>query len=149
MLRAVASVIVGYFVMVLVVFLGFTAAYVSIGQANTFRPNSLEVTPLWLGIALTISTVAALAGGVTARLIARTSTPVRVLAVLVLVFGLLSAGLQMAAPPVDPADIPATISSLEAAGLARQPVWYGIVVAVIGAIGVMIGGAVVRRPATD
>ena len=61
MIRTILGVIIGYLVMVVIVFCTFTASYLLLGADRTFQPGSYEVT-VSLG-AKRASTAATLAEG--------------------------------------------------------------------------------------
>ena len=63
MLRAILSVIAGYFAMFMIVFLSFSAAYLALGVDGTFQPGTYEVRAVWLVISFVLGLLAAMAGG--------------------------------------------------------------------------------------
>ena len=63
MLRTIGSVILGYLVMFVVVFVGLTAAYLAMGTDRAFKPGVYDVTAIWLVVMFAISILAAFVGG--------------------------------------------------------------------------------------
>ena len=92
---------------------------------------------------------AILAGFVTA-LIAPSPrrTPVKVQAGITLVLGLAFAGMHMAIddPDKEPSKPVAEMTVFEAASESVAPPWYNFSIAVVGCVGVLIGGSLRPRP---
>ena len=63
MLRAAGAVILGYVVMVVIVFATLTGSYLAMGSEKVFQPGTYEVTSTWLVVMIVFSLVAAIAGG--------------------------------------------------------------------------------------
>lgn len=143
MLRAIASVIVGYLVLAALTMVFFTITFLSLGVDRTFYPGTYRSTPLWDGLALTISAFVALAGGAVCRLIARSRRPVYVLASIYLILGLTIAIMELSA--ADPGPRPPTVTSMDAARNTKQPLWYAFTIPFVGALFVTLGGSLVRR----
>lgn len=143
MLRAILSVIIGYIVMAIIVAIAFTIMQLALGTESVFKPASWEPSTLFVACALVISIIAAIVGGLVCAAIARTGTPVKALAGIVLVIGLISAALQMSLPAPGPR--PAEVSPMDSASNARSPMWYNFTLPFIGAAGVIIGGALMRK----
>ncbi len=146
MLKTIAAVVVGYLVMVVVVFACLTSAYLAMGAERAFKPESYEVTVLWLVVWFFVSVGAALTGGRICGLIGKTRVAVISLAIVVLVLGSLSA-LPALKPPVGESK-PRTSgpSNLEAMMSAKQPNWVLFLTPIIGVVGVLAGGRAVTRP---
>ena len=142
--RAIGGAVLGYIVMVLVIFCGLTAAWFALGSDGAFRPGVYDVSTTWVVISIIVGIIAALAGGRTARAVAKTITGPRILAGLVIVLGILSAlpGLSMDPAPAvrDP-----SLSMFDAMAQARTPVWVLFLNPVIGAIGALIGGNALQK----
>src|SRR5262245_36344681 len=100
--RAILSVVVGYVAMFAAIFLTFSGLYLLLGQDLSFRPGTYEPSVLWTGVSFALGVGAAVLGGYVCARIARTATPPKVLAGVVLVIGLLSA-----LPVLKAADTPA------------------------------------------
>jgi len=146
MLRAIGSIIVGYLVMFVTVFITFTIAYAIIGTGGAFRAGSYDVSTLWVIVSIVLSLAAAVVGGLVCASIARSSTPPRVLAAVVVVLGLIMAipALQQAGTPAEPRA--ESVGSMEAMMNARQPEWIALLNPILGGVGVLIGAALVGRP---
>lgn len=138
MLRAIGAVVLGYIVMVVVVFATFTGAYFAMGADGAFKPGSYDVSGLWLVASFVLGIVAAVAGGFVAAAIARGGKAPMVLAGIVLVLGLLSA-IPVLMSDEPPAVREGTVGNIEAMQNARQPGWVALLNPFVGALGVVIG----------
>lgn len=138
MLRAVASVIVGYIVMAAIVMITLTALYLALGTDRSFEPGAWTPSKLWIALMLIVGIVAALAGGWVCKAIAKSGKPPRVLAGIVLVLGILMAVMAMGkAAPTDPRG--PDVSNMDAMNKAVTPAWVNFANALIGFAGVMVG----------
>ncbi len=143
--RAIVSVVVGYVTMFATIFLAFSGLYLLLGQDRSFQPGSYEPSALWTAVSFALGAGAAVLGGVVCAGIARTATPPKVLAGVVLVIGLLSA-----APVLMAASTPAEartgeVGNLDAMMRAKQPAWVALANPFVGLAGVLLG-ARLRRP---
>jgi len=137
--RAIAAVVVGYIVMFIVVFVTLTGAYLALGTERAFKAGTYDVTPMWIGIWAVMSLVAAVAGGLVCRVIARGPKPPMMLAGIVLVLGLAMAiPAFLAEPTKEPRG--SEVSNLEAMAKAQQPPWTALLNPLVGAAGVVLGG---------
>jgi hypothetical protein len=146
MLRAILSVVLGYVAMFAAIFLSFSGLYFLLGQERSFEPKRYDPSVLWNVVSFALGAAAAIFGGYLCARIARTATPPKVLAVLVLVIGILSA-----IPVVTAASTPAEertgdVGNLDEMMKAKQPVWVAVANPFLGFVGVLIG-ARLRRPA--
>jgi MFS family permease len=146
MLKAIVAVVVGYLVMVVVVFAGLTAAYLAMGAVRAFKPESYEVTGLWLVVWFLVSVGAAIIGGRICGLIGRKRGAVIGLAIVVLVLGGLAALPALKPVTGDPKPRTSGTSNLEAMMNAKQPNWVVFLTPIIGVVGVLAGGRAVSRP---
>ena len=139
MIRGVAGVIVGYVVMALLIFLTFSVAYMGMGTNRAFNPGSFDPSLFWIVISFFLSFVAALVGGYTCAVIAKSKRAAQVLAGLVFVIGIIVAiPVLTSGDPrrnVRTGDVP----NLEAMTKARTPGWVALMNPLIGAVGVMVG----------
>lgn len=143
--RAVVSVVVGYVAMFAAIFLAFSGLYLALGQDLSFRPGTYEPSVLWTAASFALGAGAAVLGGYVCARLARTATPPKVLAGVVLVIGLLSA-----IPVVTAASTPAEaragdVGNLDAMMKAKQPAWVALANPFLGLAGVLLG-ARIRRP---
>ncbi len=144
--RAIGAVIAGYIAMAAVIFVAFTAAYAAMGADGAFRPGTYEVSTLWLVVSLAVSFGAAVVGGLVCAAIARTATPPKVLAAVVVVLGLASALPTLTRGDAEPKARSGGVSNSEAMRNAEQPVAVALALPFIGALGVLAGAALRRRP---
>ncbi|MEM7049686.1 MAG: hypothetical protein AAF604_08505 [Acidobacteriota bacterium] len=143
MLRATAAVVAGYITMVVWVMVTLTIAWVAVGPSFAFQDGTVNVTAGWLAINLPLGLVGAIFGGFITAWVGRSWGPVKALMVVIVVVSVLSMLVQGSKPEV-PADL--DLSSLEAASYAQQPGWYAVVVALVGVVGVYLGGGLRLRP---
>jgi hypothetical protein len=143
--RAIFSVVIGYVAMFATIFLTFSGLYLLLGQDLSFRPSSYEPSMLWTSVSFALGVGAAVLGGCLCAWIARTTTPPKVLAGVVLVIGLLSAipVLMAAATPAETRT--GDVGDLDAMMKAKQPAWVAVANPFVGLAGVLLG-ARLRRP---
>jgi hypothetical protein len=150
MLRNIGGVIVGYILMALTVFLTFSAAYLLMGTGGAFKPETYEVSNLWVVTSFILSLFAAVIGGYACASIAGRSRAHLALAVLVIVLGLLAAvpALRAANSAKERLTRPSEVSNMEAMQNAVQPGWVALLTPFIGAAGVIVGAGLKagRRP---
>jgi hypothetical protein len=144
--RAIVSVVVGYVVMFAAIFLAFSGLYLLLGQDRSFRPGSYEPSVLWTVVSFVLGAGAAVLGGYVSAGIARTATPPKVLAGVVLVIGLVSAVpvLMAAATPAEARA--GEVSNLDAMTKAKQPAWVAVANPFVGLAGVLLGAWLRRHP---
>jgi hypothetical protein len=146
MIRAILGVIIGYLVMVVIVFCTFTASYFLLGADRTFQPGNYEVTGLWLAVSLTLSFIAALAAGKVCRAIGGGWMAVLGLVALVVVLGGVSAVYAMlAAAGSAPVSRTGNTSNLQAMMNSKQPISVALALPAIGAVGVLLGARKKKR----
>jgi hypothetical protein len=143
MARVAGAVVAGYVVMFAVVFAGLSVAYLALGPERAFRPGVFDVSGLWVAVSFAVGFGAALAGGWLARGIGRTPRAPWALAAVVVVLGLALAIPALGAG-VEVAPRPEGVGVLEAMQQARTPAWILLANPLLGAIGVLLGGGVLR-----
>lgn len=151
MLRNILSIIVGWFTMAVLVFILLSITYLVLGTKGTFQPGTYDASMTWLITGLIVGIVAAAGGGIVCALIARNQTSPRVLAVVVLVVSLLVSGPRLVAETPESEERPeGEVAMFDAMDRCEQPKWFLVTTAVTGAIGVLIGAALVpgKRPPT-
>ena len=143
--RAIVSVVVGSVAMFAAIFLAFSGLYLALGQELSFQPGSYEPSVLWTVVSFALGLLASVLGGYVCARIARTATPPKVLAGVVLVIGLLSAVpvLMAAATPAEART--GEVGNLDAMMKAKQPAWVAVANPFVGLAGVLLG-ARLRRP---
>ncbi len=142
MLRSILGVVAGFIVMSVLVMVLFLALAFSLGADGVFQPGSFKATAMVDFASLGISLIAALIGGWLCSLIARKRTPVLVLAGAVLVFGLISAVMNVSKPEPglrDPTLKPFEVME-QARAKSKDTNWVGFCFPLIGAAGIMLGG---------
>jgi ABC-type transport system involved in multi-copper enzyme maturation permease subunit len=149
MLRNIGGVILGYIIMALTIFLTFSAAYILMGAAGAFQPETYEVSNLWLVTSFILGLLAAVAGGYVCALIARSGSRAPfALAVLVIVLGVLAAVpvLRAANTGKERLTRPGEVSNMEAMQNAVQPGWVALLNPFVGAAGVLVGARLRHKP---
>ena len=144
--KKIAALVVGYVAMSAFVFVAFALAYLALGTDGAFKPGSYEISTIWMVLSVIIGLVGATIGGLVCVLIAKDCSPVKWLAGVVLVLGFLFAIPVLTAdnedtPKVRTDDVPA----MEAMQNAKQPGWVALLNPLLGAAGVMLGGAL-KKP---
>ncbi len=145
--RAILGVIVGYIVMAGVVIGSFAAAWMVFGQGSAYKEGLWEISTTWMIMMFVAGLIAAMIGGaVCAAIAAKGSKAATVLAGLVLVFGLASAGFMMIEPEEEmPTVRESDVTMFEATQYSREPMVMLLGNPVIGLIGVLIGARLVGR----
>ncbi len=148
-LRDLLAAIAGYATMAVAVFAGTGIAWAALGPEGAFREGTTEAATGWSLAMCAFGLLASIAGGAIAALAGSRSSgrrPVVILAGLVLALGLAAAVLQLRGAPSPPpgAERTAELTFFEAGAVARSPVWYNFAIPLIGAIGAILGGNVVR-----
>lgn len=144
MIRMIAGVILGYFIMALLIFGGLTAAYLALGTDRVFAPGTYDVSMLWLVTNITISTIAAFIGCIAAGMIAGRSKAALILCGIMLVLGLAMAVGQVVKPRPDPGAREGAVANLDAMMKARQPTWYMFAIPLVGGVAAIWAERVLR-----
>jgi hypothetical protein len=148
MWRAIVSVIAGYVALSVWVAGTLAIAWAILGPSFAFQEGTTMTTTGWSVLAIALGIPGAMLGGFTTALIARTRTPILVLAGIVLVLGLaqgigteIARGGGPAAAPSKPVE---ELSFWEAPRYAMPPTWYGFTIPLVGCAGALAGGALRR-----
>lgn len=147
MVRNILGVILGYVVMVVIVFVTFTLAYLAMGTEGAFQPGSYEVSTLWMVTCIILGIIASIAGGYICAVVARSKKAPMALAVVVLVLGIILA-IPTLSEDYASRDMVRTgeVGNLEAMQSARQPTWIAFFNPLLGAVGVIIGARMRKQP---
>ncbi len=143
--KAIVSVILGYVVMAVTVVISFTVAYLVMGSERAFKPGTYDITTTWVVISIVLSFVAAIAGGFVCAAVAKSPTPPKVLAAVVLILGMLLTIPSLTRDEVQPEARAGEIGNFEAMQDAQQPLWITLLNPLIGAVGVLVGSGLVMR----
>jgi uncharacterized membrane protein len=139
MIRGIVGVVAGYVVMALLVFLTFSVAYLAMGASGAFKPGTFDPSLLWIVVSFFLAFLAALVGGYTCAVIARTKRAAQVLAGIVFVLGILVAIPALRSTDTRPNTRVGDVPNIEAMQKARTPGWVALMNPLIGAVGVMVG----------
>ena len=147
MARTIGSVILGYLVMVIVVFAAFSLAYQVLGVDRSYQPGTYDVSGLWIAVSTVLGIVAAILGGFACARVAHSPAAPKALAAVVLVIGLAVAiAAATGAGAGDRVEVrPAEVSGLEAMQNSRTPLWVQFLNPLIGAAGVLYGAGLARK----
>lgn len=151
MVRIIGSVVAGYVTMFVAVFLLFSAGYLVLGAEGSFQPGSWDVSFVWVVLSIVVSLAGAVAGGYVCAVIAKDPKGPVALVVVVVVLGLLMAlPMLMGGAPEPPATLrPEDVGLFDAMQSAHQPTWIALLNPLLGAVGVLIGTRLYKRPGTD
>src|SRR2546430_4382329 len=121
--RAILAVIVSYVVMFILLFAGFTCAYLVLGADQAFKPGSYHVSNRWLALSFALHIVVGLIGGFLCAAIAKGGKAPLALAIVAVVVGLLL-GIPAILAHRNTPSTPRTqnVPHLDAMHRARQPV---------------------------
>jgi hypothetical protein len=154
MVRIIAAVILGYALILMIVFAGIGTAWSVMGPEGAFRGDTWETSGTWVATILAVGAIAAVIAGAAARRIARSPAGPASLAGVVLVLGVLTGVMQLMAAPEslpageeteaavepEPEPRPRQVAWADAMNNAKPPRWYPFVNTVLGGAGVLIGG---------
>lgn len=148
MLRLITGIIVGFIVMAVIVMATFAITMGVLGMENILKPGTYWTTDTFNAIVLAGGLVAAIIGGMTCKLIARTSAATIVLVAIVLIMGTASAVANMNRPDPPARTEPGTMELTKKLELMQQhgkePNWFAIMKTLLGAAGLLIGSSLVK-----
>ncbi len=151
MLRAILSVIIGYVVVGIWVFATTTGAWFALGSDFAFDKGTYDATTGWSVVSLVLGAIGAVIAGLVTASIARTATPAKVMAGIVLVLGLVEAvAYQVGDATAEEAAQAVPVEELtvwQAATTTQPQAWYSYALPFVGCAGVLVGGRMRRRPA--
>lgn len=143
MARIVGGVIAGYVAMFALLFVVFSAAYMTLGASGAFQPGSWNPSGGWIALTIVLGFGAAIAGGYVCATIARDRRGPLGLVGLVIVLGVLSAIPALTGgDPAAAGPRPETVPMFEAMSNAVQPAWVALLNPVLGAVGVLVGARI-------
>ena len=87
--RAILAVVVGYVVMFLLMFGGFTCAYLILGADQAFKPGAYQISNRFLALSFALHIVVGVIGGFICAAIAKGGKAPWALAIVAVVIGLL------------------------------------------------------------
>ena len=138
--RIIGSVVAGYIVMFLAVFILFSAAYLTLGASGVFQPGSWDPSGGWIVSSIVVGVLAAVAGGYVCAAIAKNPRGPKYLVGVVLVLGILFAIPVLTGSGDVAATVrPDTVAMFDAMSNAKQPAWIVLLNPLLGAVGVLIG----------
>lgn len=140
MVRFVTAIVLGYLVMLLVVFGVFTAAYPLVGVDSLFETGTYHAASGWIFLSFGIALVAAMtAGSICARVAPATPAPLWLAAIVLVLGGLMAIPVVTSASTSRGGVRPPNITMSEAMAHAEQPAWVALLNPLVGAVGILIG----------
>ena len=141
-LRNVLAALLGYVVIVVIVFAALSLMWTLLGPDGAFQSESYAVSGVWVTGSIVLGFVAALVGGVVCARAAADSRAELILIGLIVILGVMAA-LPETAEVASPR--PEDIAMADAMMSAQMPRWVAWLNPVIGALGVWLGGAIGAR----
>ncbi len=143
MIRTIIGVVVGYITLALLIIVLMILAYVLMGADFAFKSGSFDPSVFWIIVSFIIGIVSALLGGYVCVAIAKNKNAALWLAGLVLVLGYASAAFNITSSDSTSDKVRQSDVSMEAAmQQLKQPVWIELLIPIIGAAGVILGGRI-------
>ena len=140
MVRNILGVVVGYVAIFAFIFLTFTILYLTLGENNSFEPETFDVSLLWIILSFILGLIAAILGGYICVLIAKDQKPAMVLAGFVLVLGIAMSIPALSISNEEVQEIrKANVPNMEAMQKAKQPIFLLLLNPLVGALGVLAG----------
>ncbi len=132
--------------MAVVVMATFVITMLALGWEGILKPDSYWTTDTFNIIVLVGGLIAAIGGGMTCKLIARTTAATLVLVAIVLIMGTGSVVINTNKPNPPARTEAVTMEGIQKHG--KEPHWFAITKIVLAAAGLLIGSSLVRsRPA--
>jgi len=144
MLRKILGVIGGYVFIVAFIMGTFSALYAVLGTERSYQANSYEVSMTWILSTFVLGFIAAIGAGWLCFLISRSRGAVQVFAGIILAVGLIMAVAGMFVEKPD-TKREGPVSNTEAMQKSVTPTWVAMVNPIMGAIGILIGGALKKE----
>ena len=140
--RNVGGAVLGWVVMAGAVFLLFAALWMVLGADGAFRPQSWEVSGMWLAGSIVVGLLAGAIGGLVCTWVAADDRGLLMLMVLVVVLGV---AIAMVDPPAAEGIPPPDVGMAEAMNSGQQPRWLAWLNPVLGVMGAFAGSRLVRN----
>ena len=141
--KNILAAVVGYVALFASILVLFSIAFIVIGVERSYMPGVYNVSMLWIVVSLVLSFPVAMVGGYVCKLIAGNDQAVKILVGIALVLGLVLASGSFF---VDASEVarPADVGIMEAMSKSLQPLWVGLLVALIH-VGSVLYGAGLRK----
>jgi archaellum biogenesis protein FlaJ (TadC family) len=145
MLKSIAAIVVSYLAMFVFFMAVVIACYVALGSERVFKPDSYEISTLWLVLTVIVSFVASAIAGYLCAVISGSWTTCRVFAFLVFLatlgFCISSLRQSQESPNVRASEVAYT----DGIRLGVSPMWLHFVSPVISGVAVLVGARMKRR----
>jgi len=147
MLKSILAVVVGYAAMFVFYFAVFTGVYIALGPERVFKPDSYEISTLWLAVSIVVTLGGAVLGGYVCAAISKSARTCQVLAFIVFLAGILLCLPALMRDDESPHVRAGEVPNMQAMQLAVTPNWMHLLSPVIGAAGVLLGARMKVRAA--
>src|ERR1700686_1439646 len=147
MLKSILAVVVGYAAMFVFYFAVFTGVYIALGPERVFKPDSYEISTLWLAVSIVVTLGGAVLGGYVCAAISKSARTCQVLAFIVFLAGILLCLRALMRDDESPHVRAGEVPNMQGRQLAATPNWMHLLSPVIGAAGVLLGARMKVRAA--
>jgi MFS family permease len=137
-MRAVLAVVLAFIALSVLVFALSLAPWLALGNDVILEPGRFDSTMAYTVYAVVVAGLGGVFGGWLCATIGRSRAAVLVLAVLCLGVGLTNHFAQH--HKAEPGSRPAGLSVMDAMAQRREPDWFTLLVPVLGAAGIVVGG---------
>ena len=148
MLKSILAIIVSYVAMFAIFMAIFTCLYFVLGVERVFKPDSYEVSMLWIALTLVIGFLVSMFAGFLCAAISKSWRACQVFALIVFVLTLIQCFSALRRNNPDAPNIRAgEVAMFDAMSLAVSPLWLHFVNPILSGAGVLIGARMKRRSA--
>ncbi len=145
-MKNLIAVVLGYLVMAVLVMVFLTVLYQLLGADRAFVEGSYAVSGTWSVLSLVLSLFAALIGGLVCARLSQSRSAVIALAAFAFAMGVIfSIPSFLGGDPAVAARV-GDIGNMQAFQNAVTPGWVAVLTAVVGAVGVLVGGRLPPQP---
>jgi len=139
MLKSIIAIVASYALLLIVFMAVFTGCYFTLGPERVFKPDSYEISTLWLVLTLAGSFLVSILAGYVCAAISKSWRTCQVFALLVFVLTLLSCVSALKPNPDAPNVRAGEVAYLDALHLAVSPFWFHLVNPVLSGAAVLFG----------
>lgn len=136
-----------YAVMFVFYFAVFTGVYIALGPERAFKPDSYEISTLWLAVSIVVTLGGAVLGGFVCAAISKSKRTCQVFAFIVFLAGILLCLPALMRDDESPHVRAGEVPNMQAMQLAVAPDWMHLLSPVLGAAGVLLGARMKLRAA--
>jgi hypothetical protein len=144
MVRSILGVIASLIAMAILVSVLSVALWFVLGVDGVLKPATFDAMPVLTIWSVLAAFIGALFGGWMCLKISKSRTAVLVFAILAILLGLLNATMQQGKPTPGPRE--PGLSVFDAIQKRKEPIWFTLLVPVIGCAGILLGGRGFSKP---